>query len=55
MSETVQCELIFSDNQTKEVSQKIEQPLAGVGAATNPDGSKIAMQTWSRKGEIKHG
>ena len=24
----------------KEVSQKIEQPLAGVGGAINPDGSK---------------
>ena len=25
------------------VVQKIEQPLAGVGGAINPDGSKIAM------------
>jgi len=28
------------------VSQRIEQPLVGVGGAINPDGSKIAMQTW---------
>ena len=30
---------IFSDTKTKEVSQKIEQPLAGLGGAINPDGS----------------
>jgi hypothetical protein len=47
--------LIFSDTETKDVSQRIEQPLAGVGGAINPDGSKIAMQTWSRKGEINPG
>jgi hypothetical protein len=27
----------------EEVSQRIEQPRAGVGGAINPDGSKIAM------------
>jgi len=47
--------LIFSDTETKKVVQRIEQPLAGVGEAINPDGSKIAMQTLSKKGEIKPG
>jgi len=47
--------LISSDTETKEVSQKIEQPLTVVGIATNPDGSNIATQTWSKKGEIKPG
>jgi hypothetical protein len=37
------------------VVQKIEQPLAEAGGIINPDGSKIAMQTWSKKGEIKPG
>jgi hypothetical protein len=38
------CKLIFPViPKRKEVSQKIEQPLAGAGGATNPDGSKIAM------------
>jgi hypothetical protein len=35
--------LIFSDTENKEVNQKIEQPLAEAGGATNRDGSKIAM------------
>jgi len=47
--------LISSDTEIKEVSQKIEQPLVEAGGVINPDGSKIAMQTWSKKGEIKHG